>query len=97
LGRPACSLCGTQRRQTPTPIPKQNKTKKHQTPRSVKLDAVRAKDAALGASIDAFCAALVDEAGVLLLPGSIYDDAPSVERCARAAVFVCVCVCFCGL
>lgn len=31
-------------------------------------------------SVDAFCAAAVEEAGVLLLPASVYDDAASVAE-----------------
>ncbi|GBF97388.1 aspartate aminotransferase [Raphidocelis subcapitata] len=49
----------------------------------VKLDAARAL-AAPGskpiAGVDEFCEAAVEEAGVLLLPGSIYDHGPSSQR-----------------
>lgn len=50
----------------------------------LRLEAARKLDRGGGPpikGIDDFCKQLVDEAGVLLLPATVYDHPPSVERC----------------
>ena len=63
------------------PLPPPQARPRTPPPASLRLDAAAALSAAgpggaLG-SADAFCAAAVDEAGVLLLPASVYDHGPS--------------------